>query len=380
MASITCTVTNDLTYDQRMIRICTTLARQGHTVTLVGRKLKQSAAIQQQPFIQQRLYCFFTKGPLFYAEYNLRLFFWLLFKKADCICANDLDTILPCLFASHLKGSKRVYDAHELFCEMKEIVTRPSRYKMWKWIERYAVPKFTHGYTVCEPIAREFEKMYGVKYEVVRNVPFKTNSKNQNSEDNEQGSREKEQETSNYKPQTFFLYQGAVNEGRSFETLIPAMKHVDVPLHIYGDGNFMDQTKSLTAANDLQNKVLLKGKIKPAELREITATAYAGITLFENNGLSNYLSLANRFFDYIQAGIPQLCMDYPAYRQINDRFAVALLIPDTREESIAKGLNLLLSDAVLYAQLKENCKHAAASLNWQEEEKILIQFYKGLLG
>jgi len=363
-----------------MIRICTTLAQQGHTVTLVGRKLKQSAALHQQAFQQKRLYCFFTKGPLFYAEYNLRLFFWLLFQKADCICAIDLDTILPCLFASKLKGSKRVYDAHELFCEMKEIVTRPSRYKMWKWIERFTVPKFKHGYTVCEPIAQEFEKMYGVKYKVVRNVPFAKKSKIQIPDSREQGTSNKEQETRNYKPQTFFLYQGAVNEGRSFETLIPAMKQVDVPLHIYGDGNFMEQTKSLTVENELKERVLLKGKIKPAELKDITVTAYAGITLFENNGLSNYLSLANRFFDYIQAGIPQLCVDYPAYRQINDRFAVALLIPDTTEESIAKGLNLLLSDAVLYAQLKENCKQAAAILNWQEEEKILIQFYKELLG
>jgi glycosyltransferase involved in cell wall biosynthesis len=368
LASIICTVTNDLTYDQRMIRICSTLAHQGYTVTLVGRELKESVVLQQQTFIQKRLYCFFTKGPLFYAEYNLRLFFWLLFKKADCICAIDLDTILPCLFASQLKGTKRVYDAHELFCEMKEIVTRPSRYKMWKWIERFSVPKFRYGYTVCEPIANEFEKMYGVKYEVVRNVPIKTNSNIQTPNSKEQT------------PSTCLLYQGAVNEGRSFETLIPAMKNVDAPLHIYGDGNFMEQTKELIASNQLQEKVLLKGKIKPDELKNITAKAYAGITLFENNGLSNYLSLANRFFDYIQAGIPQLCVNYPAYRQINDQFGIALLITDTTEENIAKGLNLLLSDDVLYAQLKENCKKAATILNWQEEEKILIQFYKELLG
>lgn len=374
MASIICTVTNDLTYDQRMIRICTTLAQQGYTVTLVGRKLNASAPIQTYPFHQKRLYCWFTKGPLFYAEYNLRLFLWLLLQKADCICAIDLDTILPCYFASKLKGSKRVYDAHELFCEMKEIVTRPSRYRMWKWIERFTVPKFKHGYTVCEPIADEFKKMYGVQYEVVRNVPFLTkfqlpipNSATQ-------------QETINYKPETFLLYQGAVNEGRSFETLIPAMKQVEAPLHIYGDGNFLEQTKALINNNHLQNKVELKGKLKPTELRAITTAAYAGITLFENNGLSNYLSLANRFFDYIQAGIPQLCVDYPAYRNINNQFEIALLIPDTTEEAIASGLNKLLSDPVLYERLKANCQKAATVLNWQEEEKRLINFYQKLLG
>ncbi len=186
--------------------------------------------------------------------------------------------------------------------------------------------------------------------------------------------------TLNLLPSTFLLYQGAVNEGRSFETLIPAMKQVDAPLHIYGDGNFLDQTKVLINNNHLQNKVELKGKLKPTELRAITAAAYAGITLFENNGLSNYLSLANRFFDYIQAGIPQLCVDYPAYRNINDQFEIALLIPDTTEEAITNGLNKLLSDPVLYERLKSNCQQAATVLNWQEEEKRLITFYKKLLG
>lgn len=380
MASIICTVTNDLTYDQRMIRICTTLAQQGYTVTLVGRKLMASAPLQTYLFHQKRLYCLFTKGPLFYAEYNLRLFLWLLLKKADCICAIDLDTILPCYFASKLKGSKRVYDAHELFCEMKEIVSRPSRYRMWKWIERFTVPKFKHGYTVCQPIAEEFEKMYGVHYEVVRNVPFLSKTKFQNPNLNEQQATDDQPETINNKPESFLLYQGAVNEGRSFETLIPAMKQVDAPLHIYGDGNFLEQTKALIKNNQLQHKIELKGKLKPAELRAITAAAYAGITLFENNGLSNYLSLANRFFDYIQAGIPQLCVDYPAYRNINNHFEIALLIPDTSEASIANGLNKLLSDPVLYNRLKANCRKAAAVLNWQEEEKRLINFYQQLLG
>ncbi|NCU05495.1 MAG: glycosyltransferase family 4 protein [Chitinophagaceae bacterium] len=363
-----------------MIRICTTLAQQGYTVTLVGRKLKQSAPLQQHLFQQKRLYCRFTKGPLFYAEYNLRLFIWLLFQKTDCICAIDLDTILPCYIASKLKGTKRVYDAHELFCEMKEIVTRPSRYRLWKRIERFAVPNFKHGYTVCEPIAKEFEKMYGVKYEVVRSVPFRTDYKSQKPKVKEEDTKYKEQEFSNDNPSTFLLYQGAVNEGRSFETLIPAMKQVDAPLHIYGDGNFFQQTQTLIHQQQLEDKVHLKGKLKPAELNGITATAYAGITIFENNGLSNYLSLANRFFDYIQAGVPQLCMDYPSYRKINDEYEIALLIPDTKEETIAEGLTRLLNDKELHERLKANCLRAAAVLNWQEEEKIVINFYKKLLG
>jgi glycosyltransferase involved in cell wall biosynthesis len=356
------TVTTDLTYDQRMIRICTSLANAGHDVMLVGRKMKASLPLTAQPFKQKRLFCFFEKGKLFYAEYNIRLFFYLLFKQMNCIGAIDLDSILPCYFISRIKKITRVYDAHELFCEMKEIATRPAIYKVWKKIERYTVPKFTNGYTVNQPIADEFNKMYGVKYEVIRNIALLRDINTLQKKDK------------------FILYQGAVNEGRSFETLIPAMKTVNCILIICGDGNFMQQAQQLVLENNLQNKVIFKGKIKPDELRTITQQAYIGITLFENKGLSNYYSLANRFFDYLHAGIPQLCVNYPVYKEINDKYSVALLADDISEKNIAALLNNLLENEVEYIKLQQNCLTARKELNWQQEEKKLIQFYKKILG
>ncbi|NJO25904.1 MAG: hypothetical protein HC867_09330 [Bacteroidia bacterium] len=72
----------------------------------------------------------------FYAEYNVRLFFFLFFKKADALCAIDLDTILPCFLVSKLRRVKRIYDAHEYFTQMDEVISRPGIYKVWHWIER----------------------------------------------------------------------------------------------------------------------------------------------------------------------------------------------------------------------------------------------------
>ena len=357
------TVTNDLNYDQRMIRICRSLVAAGYDVILIGRKMKNSPPLIKQPFGQIRLNCFFEKGLAFYTEYNLRLFFRLLFIKADCFCAIDLDTIIPIFLSSILKRTKRVYDAHELFCEMKEVVTRPSRYRFWKWVERSFVPRFKYGYTVCSPITGEFKKLYQRDYVVIRNLPYYNLPATMPDPQN-----------------LFFLYQGAVNEGRSFETLIPAMKDVNAKLIIYGDGNLMEQTKQLIRENKVEENVMLQGKVHPEELRVITPTAYAGITLFENNGMSNYYSLANRFFDYIMAGVPQLCVDYPSYREIQSHYEVALLISDTKTETIANALNLLLSDRVLYERLRENCLKAREELHWQKEEKVLMAYYKIIFG
>lgn len=278
----------------------------------------------------------------------------------DGICAIDLDTILPCYFISRFKKVQRVYDAHELFCEMKEIVQRPLIYRVWKTIERWMLPKFPNGYTVNKPIADEFKKMYGLNYEVIRNIALSRDIPMVN------------------KTSRFIIYQGAVNEGRSFETLIPAMKYVSVPLIICGDGNFLNQAKELVRAENLEAKVIFKGKLLPEELRMLTAEASIGVTLFDDRGKSNYYSLANRFFDYIHAGIPQLCVDYPVYRQLNNEIEIAVLIKEPAVKTIALALQQLLDDDALYQRLYENCLKARSAWNWQQEEVKLVEFYRRL--
>jgi hypothetical protein len=97
-----------------MKRICTSLAENGYEVTLVGFRKRNSQVLSREPYSQKRLPLFFNKGKGFYFEVNLRLFFYLLFRRMNAICAIDLDTILPCLFVSKWKGISRIYDAHEL--------------------------------------------------------------------------------------------------------------------------------------------------------------------------------------------------------------------------------------------------------------------------
>ena len=125
-------VTNDLVHDQRMERICTSLAQAGYWVQLIGRRTSSSLPVSQKPYQQNRIKVFFTEGKSFYIEYNFKIFFYLLFQKADMITAIDLDTILPIYFISKLKRIKRAYDAHELFTEMKEVISRPIIHRLWK--------------------------------------------------------------------------------------------------------------------------------------------------------------------------------------------------------------------------------------------------------
>jgi glycosyltransferase involved in cell wall biosynthesis len=355
------TVTNDLVYDQRMKRICTSLSENGFDILLVGRKLKHSIPLRNENYKQKRLHCWFTKGKLFYVEFNVRLLFFLLFRKMDAICAIDLDTISPCLVISRLKKIPRVYDAHELFTGLKEVVTRPAVEKIWKRIEINTVPKFKWGYTVSAGIAAEFKRRYGVNYETIRNMPVLQPLDHVTSIDK------------------FILYQGAVNEARGFEYLIPAMKMVEYKLVICGDGNFMDQLKRLIAENDLHDRIELKGMLLPHDLWRVSQLATIGIAFPENTGINQYLALPNKFFDYIHAGLPQINVSFPEYRKLNDEFHVAVLVDDIEPKTIADSINNLMRNSVLLEQLKQNCMKAREILSWQNEEKKLIRFYKNIL-
>lgn len=359
MKRIVFTVTNDLSFDQRMQRICKSLSKAGYNVLLVGRKHKHSLPLQPELYQQKRLTCKFNKGMLFYAEYNVRLLYYLLFIHIDVLCAIDLDTILPCYIVSKTRNIKRVYDAHELFTEMKEVIKRPHIRKQWIKIERLIVPKFQYGYTVSQSIADEFKKRYKVNYAVIRNMPYKKFVE----------PRVKQQ-------QIIFLYQGAVNEARGLENLVLSMKQVDALLHMYGDGNIFKKIKKLVSTHQLEHKVILKGKVLPETLDAITPQYYLGINLVEPVGLNQIYSLANKFFDYIQAEIPQLAMNFPEYKNINDDYEVAVLINTVHEDEITAALELLIDDDVYYNTLKANCITAKESLTWQQEEKKLLHFYE----
>ena len=345
-----------------MMRICSSLANNGFEATIVGVAHNKSTALTEKKYKQKRLPCYFKKGYFFYAEYNIRLFFFLLFAKADAFCCIDLDTLLPVYIIGKARRKIIVYDAHEYFSQLKEVITRPSVYRIWHWIERHFVPKIKNGYTVSQSIANVFHELYHVDYSVIMNVPLL-----------------KEQHTPVLKNKNVLLYQGAVNHARGLEYLIPAMNKIDAVLHIYGQGNMMEEIKKLIQQHHLEDRVLLLGNVTPHELTKVTPQALMGINLVEPIGLNQYYSLANKFFDYMHASIPQISMNFPEYKRINDEIEVAVLIDTLEIDTIANAINSLLQNKEKYHQLESNCAKAAQQYNWQNEEKKLIAFYKNIL-
>ena len=365
------TVTNDLQFDQRMRRICGTLSNAGYDVTLIGRRpISPSSPLTQTPYTQIQLAgLIFTKGKLFYLEFNLRLLLFLLFKPCDAICSIDLDTAVPGIIAAKLRKKIHIFDAHELFTHVPEVARRPRIQAIWEKVQAFTFKHCDTAFTVGPAIAQYFTEKYHKPVQVVRNMP--------------RASVVAHTDTAHFaaiENKKFILYQGALNEGRGLELLIQAMVNIPCELVLAGEGDVSEPLRKLTQSLNLENKVHFLGMIPPHQLPALTKLAYIGFNVSENVGLSYFLSLNNKFFDYTQSHLPSLINPYPEYKQLLLEFQVGLLT-EPKIESIIEQASELLNNPSLYQELKSQCIAASEKWTWEQETpKLLSIFESSLLG
>ncbi|MDP3353377.1 MAG: glycosyltransferase [Flavobacteriaceae bacterium] len=362
MKRIIVSVTNDLTTDQRVHRICTTLTSLNYDVLLVGRKLKNSLPISRF-YKTKRFSLLFNKGFLFYAEYNIRLFLLLLFNRKNILLSNDIDTLIPNYIVSKLFDMPLIFDSHELFSEVPELVNRPRVKSFWQKIEAVLIPKIKYKYTVCNSIAKYYKDIYNTSFEVIRNTPMKII----NLDDSKSAISLRK---------NAIIYQGALNKGRGLELIIETMLYIDNAfLYIIGDGDLTNKLKLSVHQLKLTEKVFFLGKILPTDLQSITSKAAIGISIEEDLGLNYRFALPNKLFDYIQAGVPILVSDLPEMKQLVNQYRIGEIIVDRNPEAIAKMIKLMLEKRNSY---QNNLEIAANELNWEKEEVKLKEIFNSI--
>lgn len=337
----------------------------GFDVLLIGRKFSNSPDLEKRVYKTKRLRLLFNKGFCFYAEYNFRLFFVLWFSNAKVLLANDLDSLTANYLASKIKGCHLVYDSHEYFTEVPELIHRPRVKRFWERIEKRIVPKLKTAYTVCQSIAEIYTQKYGVDFKVVRNIPVASNS----------GIQKKHNDSKS----KIILYQGALNIGRGLEQAILAMRYVEnARLIIAGDGDIKTHLENLVKKENLQNKVEFTGRLSIDRLKQLTPTADLGLSIEEDLGLNYRFALPNKLFDYIQARVPVLITDLPEMKAIVEKYQIGTITPSLEPQALAHAISDALASKN-YTTWCKNTEQASQELNWETEEKIIQEIYKPFL-
>ena len=361
-------VTNDLYTDNRVHKICLFLMEQGYKVTLIGRIKSDSSPLNDRPYATKRFTLLWERGPKFYAVYNLRLFFYLLFHRADLLVANDLDTLTANFLAAKFKfKTKLVYDSHEYFTQVPELIHRPKTQKIWERIERFIFPRLESVYTVNQSIARIYTEKYGRNVQVVRNI----------SPSWKPESIPTRKELGLPENQFLVILQGAgINVDRGAEEAVEAMKLLtDVTLLIVGSGDVIDTLKETVETDELQNKVLFFGKRPYAEMMAFTSHADLGLTLDKPTSDNYRFSLPNKVFDYIHAETPIIGTNLVEVAQVITTHQVGTVIDELTPEALARAIRYYQEHTNLLLTQKANCRVAAATENWKNEQEVLKLIY-----
>ncbi|MFY7672592.1 glycosyltransferase family 4 protein [Tenacibaculum sp. MEBiC06402] len=357
-------VTNDVSTDQRVHKVCAYLIKKGFDVFVYGRVLPNTISVQRDYKIH-RVKHWFNHNFLFYAEYNIRLFFYLLFRKQDYILSNDLDTLIACFFASKLKrNTELVYDSHELFSEGPELQGRNFVKSFWKKLENIFLPRIKKSYTVSQSIVDFYNDRYKNNMGLIRNLPLlKRNII----------SKEVSFPTKN----KVVLYQGVLNPGRGLKPMIKALHFLEgVDLVIIGYGKVEEDLKAFVIKEKMQSRVHFLGRVAHEVLPNYTIKADIGIVLEEPLGKSFEFSLPNKLFDYIHAELPIVSGNLVEINTIVKEFGVGITVGNYDPKEIAEAIKRLLNDEHLRSGIRKNQREAKQILCWEKEEQKLDQYFK----
>ena len=344
----------------------------GYNVLLIGREKSDSAALDSRDYQMYRMKLPFERGPLFYASYTIALFFNLLLRKVDLLFSNDLDTLLPNRLVSGLKGKKLIYDSHEFFTEVPELVSRKRVQNVWKKLESCLLPGLKNTLTVNRSIANLYKKNYGVDMLVVRNIPSTASKTIAVKSKSELGIPQDKK--------VIILQGSGINIDRGAEEAVEAMQYLEnAVLLILGSGDVIQDLKNRVAEFGIKEKVIFKDRMPYKLMMAHTKLSDLGLTLDKDTNINYRFSLPNKLFDYIHAGIPVLASNLIEVRGIVEEFNLGGITNSHDPKILALKIQEML-DSDQNSIWKANCVKASQSLTWETETVALTKMIENIDG
>jgi glycosyltransferase involved in cell wall biosynthesis len=105
----------------------------------------------------------------------------------------------------------------------------------------------------------------------------------------------------------------------------------------------------------------------------------AGLLLL--HPLPSYVdSLPIKLFEYMAAGIPVICSDFPLWREIVETSHCGVCVNPSDTDAAADAIRKLVNNPAYAAEMGANGRKAAvARYSWDSQADLLKRFYQSLL-
>lgn len=365
-------VTSGVLNDSRVIREATIAAESGFDTHMIGRHVPELGETNPDWPFSCHLIDIVRKEASLPARIVERTRIGLAFLKAtvklrpDIIHCNDFDTLPFGFLAAVICDSALVYDSHELWSVNGQVIE--SRFGSWlvKRIEGFIAPRCDAVISVSHAAGDWLQERYGLKnLEVVTNCP--------NIETVQHLPKEAKFE---------LLYHGMFAPDRGCEELIGCAEEVKpygIQIHFRGYGEWMEHYRQLARSAGADN-IVFSDKVPSGEVSTAASASHVGVALTRPITKSYELTVSNKLFEYLAAGLPVILSDVPEHRYLNDKYHFGIIIEEMTAEALAQAAIRLKTDEALYQELARNAEAASKELCFEKEGQKLLRIYQEICG
>lgn len=260
------------------------------------------------------------------------------------------------------QGKKVIYDIHEdlpraLLSKkwIKPFIRKPMSI-IFELYENFAAKRFDCLMTATPHITKRFLKVNQNTINI-NNYPLLKELEN-NSVDYKSKKRQ-------------VCYVGGLSSIRGSEQLLQAAKLIEGTLAIAGPLNPKELVNRILSYSAIEYKGFLNRK----EVKELLGDSVAGIVTFlpEPNHIN---AQPNKMFEYMSAGIPVICSNFPLWRAIIEKHDCGICVDPESPKEIANAINYLLDNPEIAERMGRNGRKAVETeYNWEQEGQKLVGMY-----
>jgi glycosyltransferase involved in cell wall biosynthesis len=287
------------------------------------------------------------------------------------IHCNDYNTMWVGVAARLMWGTAVVYDAHELWADRNG---RPEP-RWWLLACEFLFVRCAHQTITASPgYAEVMARRYRIPLpKVIRNIPANGPADRSAPAGTDTGAADSSPDGG----EPVAVYVGALTTGRGLEISIRALSQVPgARLRLVGPGHDRYRAKlgELARREGVADRVELVPAISPERLVDAIREASVGLALIQPVCLSYRMSLPNKLFEYVTAGLPVLGSDLPSIGRLINEHRIGLVAQPDRAADVAAKLATILEPA-RNKEFRSAVRAAAEQLRWESESRLLADTY-----
>jgi glycosyltransferase involved in cell wall biosynthesis len=298
-------------------------------------------------------------------------------EAADLYIGHYLAALPAAAWAAHRHGAKLGFDAEDDHIgELPDTPENRAEIAIRRQIEAQFLPRCQHLTAASPGIADAYRLRYGVIMTPILNVfplakapPAIVAHQHRNREG----------------MLSVYWFSQTIGPGRGLESIIEAMGKMRgrMKLSIRGSDflGYSVQLKALAASAGMADRICFLPSAPPDEMARLAAQHDVGLASELNTPPNRAISLTNKIFTYLLAGIPVLLSDTPAQRGLAAELGEAARVVELADPvAVATALDAwALKPEALAAAKCYAWRLGQTRFNWDIEKMRFLQNVSGLL-